>query len=82
MECNLCSPMKNVLGDLWIRFVEGDWQGDFGEAKRWDEKEDFEVGWRSESRGLWCDKKEAKWLDLEGGLKNVVWFWFWGVVNR
>jgi hypothetical protein len=27
-------PNENVLGNLWIKFLEGDWQGDFGEAKR------------------------------------------------
>jgi hypothetical protein len=34
-------PNENVLGDLWIKFLEGDWQR---EAKRWDEEEDFEAG--------------------------------------
>ncbi len=55
---------ENTSKDLWIRFLEGDWQGGFGEAKRWNEEEDFEAGWGSEGRGLWCDKIEAKWLDL------------------
>jgi hypothetical protein len=30
-------PNENVLRNLWIIFLEGDWQGDFGEANRWDE---------------------------------------------
>jgi hypothetical protein len=27
-------PNENVSKDSWIKFLEGDWQGDFGEAKR------------------------------------------------
>jgi hypothetical protein len=31
-------PNENVSRDLWIEFLEEDWQGDFREAKRWDEE--------------------------------------------
>jgi hypothetical protein len=32
MECNFCN--ENVSKDLWIRFFEGNWQREFGVAKR------------------------------------------------
>jgi hypothetical protein len=58
-------PYENALGNLWIRFLERDWQGDFGEAKKWDEEEDFEASCESEGKGLWCDKREVKWPTQE-----------------
>ncbi len=32
-------PNENASRNLWIKFLETDWQGDFGEAKRWNEED-------------------------------------------
>lgn len=61
MECNLCSLMKTLQEICGSDLQKGNWQKDFGEAKKWDEEGDFEAGWGSEGKGLWRDKREAKW---------------------
>jgi len=54
---------ENTWKALWIRFLEGNWQRDFGEARRWGDQEDIGCKRRSEGR-FFGDEREAKWLDF------------------